>query len=180
MSHTWIEAEPANVDKGYCLRYKIRFDWMPSQGEPWWEGGKVAEEIPRPKQVVKRYAPGHHLLTRPGTGLPPAWKDQGVKCPSCKATSRQVFAEGWICLQPKCKQFWLLPKDGQLWPIATQMLSYAETYLRPATSNYEQVPFSVVPPAPTGEGRAQWRGWVCTCGRANCRYRWELWVSVSS
>lgn len=42
ISYTWVEAEP--VGKGispprtrdYFHRYKIRFDWIKSQGEPWW------------------------------------------------------------------------------------------------------------------------------------------------
>ncbi|XAO26948.1 hypothetical protein I312_105789 [Cryptococcus bacillisporus CA1280] len=43
ISYTWVEAEP--VGKGispprardYFHRYKIRFDWIKSQGEPWWQ-----------------------------------------------------------------------------------------------------------------------------------------------
>ncbi|OCF32380.1 hypothetical protein I316_06050 [Kwoniella heveanensis BCC8398] len=42
ISMTWVEAEPAMPDmrppsgRNYFHRYKIRFDWVQSQGEPWW------------------------------------------------------------------------------------------------------------------------------------------------
>jgi hypothetical protein len=42
ISITWVEGEfPAKGvkpdEKGYFHRYKIRFDWIDSQGTPWWE-----------------------------------------------------------------------------------------------------------------------------------------------
>lgn len=41
------------------------------------------------------------------------------------------------------------------------------------------MPYSVVPEPPLTRAqeagtRSLWRGWVCECGRANCRYRWEV------
>jgi hypothetical protein len=41
ISRTWVEAEYPGIGvqsdhKGYFLRYKIRFDWVESQGSPWW------------------------------------------------------------------------------------------------------------------------------------------------
>jgi hypothetical protein len=66
-------------------------------------------------------------------------------------------------------------------PISPSMkLSYDEAFLRVAPTPYDatSLPYSIVPPLPTGGigdagSRALWRGFVCTCGRSNCRYRWE-------
>lgn len=60
VSSTWVEGEfPAKGvkpdEKGYYHRYKIRFDWIDSQGTPWWEDetpgpisplGKASRETP--------------------------------------------------------------------------------------------------------------------------------------
>lgn len=43
ISYTWVEAEPVGKgvlpprDRDYFHRYKIRFDWVKNQGEPWWD-----------------------------------------------------------------------------------------------------------------------------------------------
>ena len=73
------------------------------------------------------------------------------------------------------------------WPIPPGFtLTYAAAFLRhkPTPSMLEQLPFDVRPPAPFApdealsvDGRTLWRGWVCDrCGRANCRFRWEVWA----
>ena len=74
---TWVEAEP--VAKGikspegraYFHRYKIRFDWVPSQGEPWWN--QRNEVYPSPNSVGSP-SKAFHLRSSPeispsGSGL---------------------------------------------------------------------------------------------------------------
>ena len=42
ISAVWVEAEPvakgfrSPINRNYFHRYKIRFDWVQSQGQPWW------------------------------------------------------------------------------------------------------------------------------------------------
>lgn len=111
-------------------------------------------------------------------------RSHGTICPTCRLTSPQIYSEGWICLQPKCSRFWTL----RSWPIPPGFtLTYSNTFLehKATPQTLQAVPFDVVPPAPHApdeamsvDGRTLWRGWVChRCGRANCRFRWEVWVS---
>ncbi|ORX36285.1 hypothetical protein BD324DRAFT_651527 [Kockovaella imperatae] len=52
ISYVWVEAEPvARGIKGpsgrdYFHRYKVRFDWVESQGQPWWINKKTEREDP--------------------------------------------------------------------------------------------------------------------------------------
>ncbi|KAL7419440.1 hypothetical protein Q5752_006278 [Cryptotrichosporon argae] len=106
-------------------------------------------------------------------------------CPSCSTPTPQVYAEGLICLVPSCPQFWMLETPLGLVPIPPGFaLSYHPPFLEPRPGGPQDVPYAVAPPAPAPDtagaqadagSRALWRGWVCACGRANCRYRWEMW-----
>ncbi|KLT45974.1 hypothetical protein CC85DRAFT_239597 [Cutaneotrichosporon oleaginosum] len=135
----------------------------------------------------KRY-PGDHLLANFHPDPPPArpWLHAGQRCPSCLNYSPRLYREGWICLVAECIQFWLLSTTVGLIPISPSMkLRYDETFLRVIPTPYDaaSLPYNIVPPPPssspqaegTGEAgsRSLWRGFVCSCGRSNCRYRWE-------
>ena len=72
MSAAWVEAEPSGkVEKGYFQRYKFRFEWVESQGDPWWEDGVddgTSLDIGGMEiQPVPRGIGG--LLTPPGTPM---------------------------------------------------------------------------------------------------------------
>lgn len=103
-------------------------------------------------------------------------------CPTCLSLSPHLYEEGWSCLNIDCQQYWLLETATGLWPIPPGMkLRYRTDFLRnvPTPSEAESVPYSVVPDPPLTSDqeagtRSLWRGWVCDCGRANCRYRWEV------
>jgi len=49
ISAAWVEAEPAGLSvqshpsRDYFHRYKVRFDWIESQGLPWWDSYSVVE-----------------------------------------------------------------------------------------------------------------------------------------
>jgi hypothetical protein len=124
-------------------------------------------------------------------------------CPSCRSPSPQIYVEGWICHNHDCRQFWLLHTDVGLFPIPPGFsLTYTPTWLSPvpAPAHLRTLPYDVCPPQP-GPGFSQiesspgdrtlWKGelpagsasiseslgWVCPyCRRANCRFRWEVWV----
>lgn len=112
-------------------------------------------------------------------------------CPTCSQSCPRIYSEGWICLNHLCTQYWLLSFCEGLWPIPPGFnLSYNPQWLTSIpTPTYIKPAYSVVPPAPVDTtsmaetcpgDRTLWRGWVCeTCGRANCRFRWEVWVSAS-
>ncbi|EIW66506.1 hypothetical protein TREMEDRAFT_74716 [Tremella mesenterica DSM 1558] len=104
-------------------------------------------------------------------------------CPTCKQPSLQIYLEGWTCLIHSCPQFWLLSTCIGLTPIPPGIsLTYHPSFLRHmSTPSSVKIPYSILPPLPTtlpggGMGdRNIWKGFVCECGRANCRYRWETW-----
>ncbi|KAL1410253.1 hypothetical protein Q8F55_004259 [Vanrija albida] len=298
VSAAWFEAAPpdpgAAGSPAFFRRLKVRFDWVESQGAPWWDGGGAKPDIgslmapvppaattppsrgtsvfaappatppspdtsalstapptaptspappkhrpnplptppdslaeldpPPSKQLVQlqlwggRSVSNHYVdLERPNSGayaspLPGSYRPgtstlanahtvrptgadtelfPGATCPTCHAHSPRLYAEGWICVQPSCAQFWMLATPRGLFPVPLGMaLTYDPAFLEPAETppHRRSVPYSVVPPAPggaeTGEAaddgqsgsRTLWKGWVCSaCGRANCRYRWERW-----
>jgi len=108
-----------------------------------------------------------------------------------------------MCLNTSCTAYWMLKSDIGLLPVPPGLeLSYHASFLKPAATPRDvRQPYDVVPPRPkagipdeAGPGdsagsRSLWRGgsdavgllttgWVCEdCGRANCRFRWEVWVS---
>ncbi|KAF2743310.1 hypothetical protein M011DRAFT_529213 [Sporormia fimetaria CBS 119925] len=49
--------------------------------------------------------------------LPPA---PVVFCDTCKNPSQQVYLQGWMCLQPACQNFWILPSGNQ--PVEEELL----------------------------------------------------------
>ncbi|WVQ79028.1 hypothetical protein IAT38_001120 [Cryptococcus sp. DSM 104549] len=116
-------------------------------------------------------------------------------CLSCSTPSPTVYSSS-ICLNAACPAFFLLPSPLGLLPIPPGwQLTFNPDFLLPIATplELERLPYGVIPPDPgstvprteeggeegEGEGmtgRTLWRGWVCKeCGRANCRYRWEVW-----
>lgn len=104
-----------------------------------------------------------------------------------------IYKEGQICVKPSCPAFFLLRTACGLFPIPpgfSLTLNPSFLLLRPTPKSLENLPYDLVPPtldesiseraeckANLG-GRALWKGWVCTdCEGANCRYKWEVWVS---
>ncbi|WVR03962.1 hypothetical protein IAU60_000961 [Kwoniella sp. DSM 27419] len=116
-------------------------------------------------------------------------------CDWCHQPIIQIYTEGLICVRPTCRAFFMLVTGIGLVPIPPGLsLGYTDGFLQPRQTPQEvKIPYNVVPPEPgqstpetdkgvggvaqSGVGsRTLWRGWVCgCCGRANCRYRWEVW-----
>lgn len=114
-------------------------------------------------------------------------------CPNCHENTPLIYKEGQICVKPSCPAFFLLRTTCGLLPIPPGFsLTFNSPFLlpQPTPKSLENLPYNLVPSsidenisegaeceASLG-GRALWKGWVCTdCKRANCRYRWEVWVS---
>ncbi|WWC60152.1 uncharacterized protein I303_102716 [Kwoniella dejecticola CBS 10117] len=58
ISMTWVEAEPCSpgitppLDRDYFHRYKIRFDWVQSQGRPWWINDESSIQFTKTRSSV--------------------------------------------------------------------------------------------------------------------------------
>ncbi|OXG39367.1 hypothetical protein J010_07025 [Cryptococcus neoformans] len=69
ISYTWAEAEPVGKgvmpprDRDYFHRYKIRFDWVNNQGEPWWD---CESQIPLNLGTSPKNTPATTDLQTPG------------------------------------------------------------------------------------------------------------------
>ncbi|KAK5156944.1 hypothetical protein LTS14_004461 [Recurvomyces mirabilis] len=94
---------------------------------------------------------------------------------------RNIYLEGWLCLNAACEKFWTLP-NGEDAPAGK--LEYNPAFLHERTSwPCEEVPYSIRPPLPDlgkalGDDRLYitTRGVVCPeCGRCNQRYLWKGW-----
>lgn len=135
-------------------------------------------------------SPAHTLfwIHTPQSELTPGPADPrllfaGATCPTCKAHSPRLYAEGWICVQPACAQFWMLSTPRGLFPIPLGMaLTFDPAFLEPAPTppHRRSVPFSVVPPAPSGAetgesddaqsgSRTLWKGASCRLTHADVR-----------
>lgn len=125
-------------------------------------------------------------------------------CQSCQKASPRIYDEGWTCVNHSCSQFWLLDTRVGLMPVPPGFsLGYTSAWLQPVPSprSLLRLPYDVCPPPPASGmseveqcagDRTLWKGelasrywlktgWVCPdCRRANCRFRWEIWVSLSS
>ena len=121
-------------------------------------------------------------------------------CESCQSAWPRIYREGYICFSPSCERFWMLRLTIGLLPIPPGFsLTYNDDFLLPMTTPNDMggMPYNVAPDKPRQDNqlsRVGWKGepwslhhdprvtfagWVCDqCGRANSRYRWEVWVSL--
>ncbi|KAL1956755.1 hypothetical protein VTO42DRAFT_6808 [Malbranchea cinnamomea] len=104
-------------------------------------------------------------------------------CSSCGTPSPQVYAQGWMCLEGDCKQFWLM--NGSY---PSDELTYNPQFLSMRSRHPQNIrpPHSLAPDLLTKFGkndplkttsRCAWRGVVCPlCKRCISRIYWEGWV----
>lgn len=103
-------------------------------------------------------------------------------CLSCSIGTAQVFAQGWMCLNPQCAEFWKM--EGSLPP---SQLTFAPEFLtkRSRPKNVVLPPCSLVPDLlstfsndqtdVTGT-RMAWKGIVCPqCRACIARIHWRRW-----
>ncbi|TCD66726.1 hypothetical protein EIP91_001019 [Steccherinum ochraceum] len=172
IAYAWAEKQPAPDSDGQVVRYKFAFQWCQEQGDPWWwnnaapasaEGGiTVLDNISNPSLS--------RLPANQTFPLPPS-------CRTCRESSPQVYAEGWMCLKPSCSAFFTL-NDGPP-PVS---LTYSDTFTRPLPFRREDVG-EIRPPQPSSNpidgvstGRHACKGFHCRkCGRLSSRFKWEHW-----
>ncbi|KAI9828288.1 MAG: hypothetical protein M1819_006626 [Sarea resinae] len=107
------------------------------------------------------------------------------ECYLCHQSCPQVYNQGWMCLNHKCKAFWKM--DGWATP---GELSYDLRFLKQRRTNptmatcYQLQPsiFHEDPQVEFGHNvsRAAWKGFVCPqCGRCNSRIKWSYWQCLT-
>ncbi|ODO09256.1 hypothetical protein I350_02856 [Cryptococcus amylolentus CBS 6273] len=196
ISYTWVEAEPAYKGtkppsgRDYFHRIKIRFDWVGSQGDPWWDSEIPVSPLPVNQLSSTPRRPCRISSSKEAAEMIATF--DGFTCPTCDSQSPRIYIEGPICVHPSCPAFFLLLTPLGLLPIPpTFTLTLCPSFLLPQKTpeGVNRLPYEVGPPGPVedwpeadegglgGAGeKTLWRGWVCSeCGRANCRYRWEVW-----
>lgn len=104
-------------------------------------------------------------------------------CGTCRQTSHQVYAQGWMCLHSNCSEFWKLngqhpPKDLTFAPGFLTMRRQQLTLVKP---QYSLVP-DLLATFPQNSNysrtmRMSWKGIVCPhCKRCLARTLWQGWV----
>ena len=102
-------------------------------------------------------------------------------CACCKKPSKEIYKEGWACLDRECAQFF---KFGPL--INSSKLHYNHAFLNERTEFKGVLPGPLVPPPPTDESQlsrdefgieTEFRqGIVCPwCGCCTRRIEWRQW-----
>lgn len=116
-------ADTDRVAEG-CIRYKFRFEYINSQGHPWWldvERRKEALPLTNTKEPcatmkmkkIRAQQPSPRILERPAglcaislakradsTASHVGW------CRVCEQVSAMVFQHTFVCLRPECTDFW--------------------------------------------------------------------------
>ncbi|KAL8279372.1 hypothetical protein RQP46_008184 [Phenoliferia psychrophenolica] len=158
----WAEAEPKQSDPSdFFVRFKFRFVWVPSQGEPWF--GEIIGGAP-PSPV--------NLLT---TGLPE------TTCQDCHRVATAVYQEEIGCYNERCPSFFKV--HGTTVVANPKSLTFRSAFLR-ATDNPSwptSVPLDLLPQSmddiratSANYSEAGWRGFHCDqCGRLSSRSQWH-------
>lgn len=141
---------------------KVRFEKLDLDCLSWW----AAQGSPPPAPLGKR-----QWSMTPETS----------QCPACLQTSRRVYNEGWMCLQPACENFWSM--DGFI----PDNLSFNQDFLnfRTAPDPFTLPQYSLVPnllstineaDREVSTLRIAWKGIVCPeCNKCISRRFWSGW-----
>ncbi|KAF8160743.1 hypothetical protein B0H34DRAFT_697920 [Crassisporium funariophilum] len=139
------------------------------------------------KSVTREYSIHHLPKVKMEHGpLSHQWQPESshpesISCGLCHEKSPRIYIQSWVCLRPKCSNFWREPIRRQL---LTGELDYYPDFLKllpstaipPGFGKLEpSLPMSV-PADGVVTSYAFTRGWRCDrCGRLSCRYNWEQW-----
>ena len=100
------------------------------------------------------------------------------ECDNCHETSKQIYKQGWMCLNEKCKLHWTM-NGGP----APKVLNFHDDFMMERTSfSGLQPPYSIIPNLPSVSGlqatsKQCEKGIVCPkCGRCNQRIDWHGWI----
>ncbi|PYH42389.1 uncharacterized protein BP01DRAFT_418022 [Aspergillus saccharolyticus JOP 1030-1] len=142
---------------------KVRFEKLDLSKPSWWAGPGTS-----PVLVEQR-----DFTLRPATR----------RCSTCDQESKQVYNEGWMCLEPSCARFWKM--NGNTAP--PEHLTFTAAFLnaRLPPDPHIQPHFDLVPDllATMSEDRGDlifkriaWKGIVCPqCSRCIARRFWRGW-----
>ncbi|GAA6009465.1 hypothetical protein JCM11491_003567 [Sporobolomyces phaffii] len=144
VTHLWAEGEPVSdqtrtepAQEEYFVRFKVRFEWVESQGTPWFEDviGKASQcdfpiatfhslsnslpPLPSPRAtspVKSTCSSGSPIPSAPATSVANDGEENNpneVTCASCGARHRAIYEEGITCYNETCHAFFRLP-DGRM------------------------------------------------------------------
>ncbi|RDW93718.1 uncharacterized protein DSM5745_01040 [Aspergillus mulundensis] len=138
------------------IGFKVRFEKLDLSEKSWW--AKKGTILPDP-------------LTRAYT------EAVTLQCAACSLPSKQVYMEGWMCLNPRCQEFWML--SGSQPPVT---MTFHDKFLEARTRHEPPIEFPpLVPNLPekpdSSSSRASWRfGIVCPhCRKCIPRIHWNGW-----
>ena len=125
---------------------------------------------------------------QPGISLAIRVEVAAKKCEDCGEASKQVYQQGWICLNPACRVFWSI--EGT--PASKVDLQFNQDFLAERAPPTQMIPtFPTVPVIEdnlsSSEGlrtasysKLSWAGVVCPeCGRCNQRRHWSKWTCLA-
>ncbi|ORY91658.1 hypothetical protein BCR35DRAFT_298907 [Leucosporidium creatinivorum] len=175
----WVEAEPrVDAPGSYYTRFKFVFEWVSSQGKPWFESVIGAKWVGEPARTLPS-SPADAEASSPIEGSRRLQSEQ-VYCAICASWSPHVFTEAISCYNESCSAFFTLPSGVQPNPID---LHYVDSFLLPLTATVwpSIVPLPLLPPSfeeraaePADYSRTSWRGHYCShCGRLSSRSDWR-------
>lgn len=133
ITDSWCERELSAGEQIGYVRCKFRFQYLESQGSPWWlrcetqpvwnpdlardahwtsssASSQAPEQQPTQSKTVKKKWTSGNMLKRPFslTSIPvpnDCFIDAFI-CRHCHLRSPHVFEGIWMCLSPKCTSFW--------------------------------------------------------------------------
>ena len=155
ITYIWAEKIKGKV----CFKYRIQKRNLSSKS--WW-AAKTSQPLPHagPDTKIKAFS---------------------KECDDCHVTNKQVYQEGWICLNHACSSFWTL--SGSAVP---RELRFDVAFINELTVfDVWEPPHNMKPDLidPNGEhseripvNKQGWGGIVCPhCGRCNARRHWDAW-----
>ncbi|KAF7587954.1 hypothetical protein BBP40_006493 [Aspergillus hancockii] len=142
---------------------KVRFQKLDLSSKSWW--------------AAKGSSPPLPLQERDFDSRP-----ENIQCSNCGKRSPHIYNEGWMCLQPTCKYFWVMNKSA-----STEVLTFHHRFLNYRTHPDPTVQphYSLVPDllstmsednGDISSLRVAWKGIVCPqCSKCISRKFWRGW-----
>lgn len=139
--------------------YKFRFEKIDLTTKSWW--APAGSSLPS--------------LARSGTVKAPK-----IQCGACGVESKQIYRQGWMCLNHECDQFWTLNGRDSPSNLAFSPAFLEERTQSPAMANPGSLRPALLSPDPTNPSQATsvaaWKGIVCPrCGRCSSKTLWASW-----
>lgn len=138
--------------------YKFRFEKIELEKKSWW--APKDSPLPPSTRIFDAQAPL-------------------AGCLGCRSISKEIYQDGWMCLNEKCLAFFTLNGRTPANP------PYSVEFLNERSQWPESIKLGSLKPEPLlidpgsanlNYSRASWKGMVCPqCGRCNSRVHWARW-----